>query len=141
MNNIKKIYLHAGKFDDQQNLKDILEAFLLSTPEGFTDNSHNVIITSTPVNKLSARKLLCLFTTILDVKPKTAKCRIVAAKSKHKSMKVGNNLWTNKTKRKGHSKINGQFKRNLYAWITRHPQVFQSLISNDFLRVMLDDQT
>ena len=31
MNNIKKIYQHAGKFDDQQNLKDILEADLLST--------------------------------------------------------------------------------------------------------------
>ena len=39
MNNIKKIYQHAGKCDDQQNLKDILEAALLSTPEVFTDNS------------------------------------------------------------------------------------------------------
>ena len=32
MDNIKKIYQHAGKSDDQQNLKDILEASLLSTP-------------------------------------------------------------------------------------------------------------
>ena len=54
---------------------------------------------------------------------------------------MGNSLWTNKTKRKGHSKINEQIKRNLYAWITRHPQVFQSPIYNDCLRVMFDDWT
>ena len=29
----------------------------------------------------------------------------------------------------------------MYTWITRHPQVFQSPISNDCLKVMLDDQT
>ena len=29
----------------------------------------------------------------------------------------------------------------MYAWITRHPQVVQSPISNDCLEVMLDDQT
>ena len=32
MNNVKKIYQHSGKYDDQQNLKDILEADILSTP-------------------------------------------------------------------------------------------------------------
>ena len=46
-----------------------------------------------------------------------------------------------KKKRNGHSKINEQIKSNLYAWITRHPQVVQSPISNDCLKVMLDDQT
>ena len=46
-----------------------------------------------------------------------------------------------KPKRKGHSKINKKIKRNLYTWITRHPQVFQSPISNDCLKVVLDDQT
>ena len=34
MNNIKNIYQHAGKCDDQQNLKDIIDAAILSTPEG-----------------------------------------------------------------------------------------------------------
>ena len=62
-------------------------------------------------------------------------------KSKLKAMKVGTSQWKKITKRKGHSKINEQIKRNLYAWITRHPQVVQSLISNDCLKVMLDDQT
>ena len=35
--------------------------------------------------------------------------------------------------------INNQIKRNFYTWITRHPPVFQSPISNDCLKVMLDD--
>ena len=82
MNNIKNIYQHAGKFYDQQNLKDILEAAILSTPEEVTDNSPNVHMSSTPVKKPSARKSLCLFTKILDVKPTTSKRRFVAAKSR-----------------------------------------------------------
>ena len=56
-------------------------------------------------------------------------------------MKVVNCLWTNKTKRKGHSKTNEKIKHNLYEWITRHIQVVQSPISNDRLKVMFDDQT
>ena len=67
----KKIYQHAGKCDGQQNLKDILDATMVLTPEVFTDNSPNVPITSTPVKKPSARKYLCFFTNILDVKQKT----------------------------------------------------------------------
>ena len=39
MNNIKKIYEHAGKCDDQQNLKDIIDATMVSTPEGGKYNS------------------------------------------------------------------------------------------------------
>ena len=77
----------------------------------------------------------------MNVKNKREKCRVGAAKSKHKSMKVGNILWTNKTKLKRHSKINKNIKCNMYAWITHHPQVVQSPIYNDFLKVMFDDQT
>ena len=100
MNNIKKIHQNAGKYDDKRNLKDILEAALLSTPEGFTNNSPNVHMPSTPVKKPSARKTLCLFTNILDVKPKTAKRSFVAAKSRRKYMKVCNSLWKKKRKKK-----------------------------------------
>ena len=49
INNIKKIYQHAGKCDDQQNLKDVIDAAMVSTPEVVTDNSPNVPITSTTV--------------------------------------------------------------------------------------------
>ena len=89
MNNIKKIYQHAGNCDDQQNLKDNIDAAMLSTPEVVTYNSSNVPMKSTPVNKPSARESLCLFTNILYVKNKTEKRRIVAAKSKRRAMKVG----------------------------------------------------
>ena len=39
LENIKKLYKQAGKCDDQQQFKDILEAYIVSTPERFTDNS------------------------------------------------------------------------------------------------------
>ena len=100
MNNIIKIYQHAGKCDDQQNLNDIIDAAIPSTPERVTYNSTNFTMTSTPVKKPSDRKSLCLFNNILDVKPKTEKCRIVAAKSKIRAMKVGTSQRTKKkTKR------------------------------------------
>ena len=44
-------------------------------------------------------------------------------------------------KPKRDSKINDQIKLNMYAWIPRKNQVFQSTISNDCLKVMFDDQT
>ena len=96
MNNIKKIYQHAGKCDDQQNLKNIIDVDILYTPEVVTDNSPNVHMTPSPVKKPSARKSLCLFTNIFSFKPTTAKRRFVAAKSRRKSMKVCNSLWTQK---------------------------------------------
>ena len=100
MNNIKKIYQHAGKCDDEQNLNDVLEAGIISTPEGVKYNSPNVPMLSTPAKKPSARKSMCLFTNTLDVKPTTSKRRFVAAKSSPRSMKVCNSLWTKKIKTK-----------------------------------------
>ena len=58
-------------------------------------------MTSTPVKKPSVGKSLCLFTTILDIKPKTEKRRFVAAKSKRKAMKVGNSVWIKEKNEKG----------------------------------------
>ena len=39
LENIKKLYKQAGKSDDQQKFKDIIEADMFSTPKGFTNNS------------------------------------------------------------------------------------------------------
>ena len=88
LNNTKNIYQHAGKCDDQQNLKNIVDAAMVLTTEGVTDNIPNAPMASTPVNKPSFKKSLCLFTNILDVKPKTAKRLIVDAKSNCRAMKV-----------------------------------------------------
>ena len=62
LENIKKLYKQAGKCDDHQQLKDILEATMVSNPEGFTDKSTISPIKSTPMKKPSALKSLCLFT-------------------------------------------------------------------------------
>ena len=44
-------------------------------------------------------------------------------------------------KRKGNSKIYEQIKKSLYNWIMHHPQVVQSPIINDFLKVNIDGNT
>ena len=73
---------------------------MVSTPEGFTDNSPRYSMTPTPVNKTSARKSLCLFTIILDVKNKTVIRQVGAAKSRLKAIKSGTTLCEIKTKQK-----------------------------------------
>ena len=95
LKNIKKIYQHAGNCDDQQNLKDILYADMVSITEEITDYSPSFPMISTPVKKSRASKSLCLFTNIFGVRKKTAKRRVGAAKSKHRALKVGNSLCTN----------------------------------------------
>ena len=72
LENIKKLYKQSGKCDDQQQFKDILEAAMVSTPEGFTFNSPISPINPTPVNTPSAQKSLCMFTNILYVNKKNA---------------------------------------------------------------------
>ena len=87
LENIKKLYKQDGKCDDHQQFKDILEANMVSTIEVFTNDSPISPMTPTPFNKPSARKALCLFTTILDVKNKTAYCRVGSTESKRKAIK------------------------------------------------------
>ena len=72
LQNIKKLYKHAGKCDNQQQFKDILEANMVYTSEGFIYNIPISPMTPTPAKKPSARKSLCLFSKILYVKKKTA---------------------------------------------------------------------
>ena len=65
LENIKTLYKQAGKCDNQQQFKDILEAAMVSTPEGFTNNSRISPMKSSPVKKRSAQKSLCMFTNVL----------------------------------------------------------------------------
>ena len=95
LNNIKKINQHAVKCDDQQNLKDILDAAIVSTPEEFSDVSPSLRINQTTVKKTSAGKSLCLFTNILNVKKRTSICCVESGKSKHRAINVVNSLWAN----------------------------------------------
>ena len=93
LQNIKKLYKHAVNFDYQQQLKDIFEAAMVSTLEGFTNNTHISPMTLTAVKRPSATKSMCLFTNILDVKKKTDTHQVGAAKSKRKIIKYGNTPW------------------------------------------------
>ena len=61
---------------------------MVATPEGVIDKSPNVPLTSTKFKKLSARKSLCLFTNILNVRTKTGKLRIVAANPNVEPLKL-----------------------------------------------------
>ena len=56
INNIKNIYQHAGKCDNQQKPKDFIDSDMVSTPEGVAYNSPNMPITLTPVKNPSAMK-------------------------------------------------------------------------------------
>ena len=49
LNNIKELYQHAGKCDDVKNLKDILDADMVSTREEITDVSPSLLKTQPPV--------------------------------------------------------------------------------------------
>ena len=49
--------------------------------------------------------------------------------------------WKLKQNRKGNSKINDSIKKYIYNWIIHHPQVVQSPIFNDCLKVKIDGHT
>ena len=98
-------------------------------------------MTSKPVKKTSARKSLCLFTNILNVKNKTSTHRFGAAKSKQKEIKYGNKPCSLKQERKLNSKINEQIKKSLYNWIMNHPQIMRSSIFNACMKVKIDGHT
>ena len=87
---------------------------MVSTPELFTNNSPISPMTSTPIKKPGARKSLCMFTNILEVKNKIFYCLVVAAKFKQKAIKFVNTPWSLKKKRKGNSKIDEQINKSLY---------------------------
>ena len=100
----QKIIEKASKCDDQQEFKDILEDAIVSTLEGFTNNSVISPRTSSAVKKPNSQKSLCMFTNGLDVK-NTANRRVGAAKSKRKAIKFINVLWALKNNLRRNLKI------------------------------------
>ena len=66
---INKLYKHSSKCDDQQQFKDIVEAAMVSTPEGFNDNSHRYPMTPTPVKTQSAENH-CVFSLTYQMQKK-----------------------------------------------------------------------
>ena len=141
LENIKRLYKQDGKCDYKKQFKYILEADMVYTPEVSTNNSPISPMTSSPVKKPSAQKSLCMFTNVLDVNKKTAYRRFGAAKYKRKAIKFGNTPWALKNREKGTQKISEEIRKSLYNWIIYHPQVVQSPIANDSLKVKIDGYT
>ena len=83
---------------------------MVSTNEIGTDNSPMSPSQYVTVKKSSARKSLRQFLEALDVKHKTAVCRLGAAKSKCKAIIAGNTLWSILSKNRDCKKINQQVK-------------------------------
>ena len=135
LENIKTLYKQAGKCDDQQQFENILEDAMVSTTEGFTSDSPISPTTSTPAKKPRARISLRMFTNIFDVKkgglPIKWELLSLSARKLNLAMSI-------ETKAKGNSKIDEHIKKYLYNWIMNHPQVVQSTIVNDLLKVKID---
>ena len=55
LNNIRKIYQHTGKCNDQQNLKDIIDDSIVYIPEEITYDSPSLPVTQQQFKK-KARK-------------------------------------------------------------------------------------
>ena len=99
LKNIKKT---SCKCDDQQQYKTILEAVMVSTTEGCTDNSPMTPNQYYPTKKPIERKVLRQFSEALYVKHKTDVHRLGVAKENHKVIRTGNVLWSNISKNPGH---------------------------------------
>ena len=95
LENIKKLYKQAGKCDDQKKFKDILDSGMVSTPEVFTDNSPISPRISSPVNKPSARKSMCLFTNVLYVNKKilTVKLELLNLSASQLNLEIHHGHW------------------------------------------------
>ena len=111
---------------------------MVSTPEVCTNKSS---ITTNPfvsTKDPSEKKPLHQLSETLDVKHKTAVCRLGTSKEKHKATKTGNVLWSNIEKRHGHTKTNQKYRESLYNWNLHHLQVVQYAIKNYRLYVSIN---
>ena len=80
LENIKKLYKSAGKWDYQQHYKALIESAMFYNTDGFVDNSPMSNIQSATVKNPIARKSIHQFLDTLEVKPKTSVCRFCSAK-------------------------------------------------------------
>ena len=95
----QKLHKQAGKCEDQQQFKDILEAAMVSTPVVFSDNSPISTMTSTPIKKPSDWKPLCLFTNISDVKKLiTAELEMLNLSARQLNLEINHGNWNQSKK-------------------------------------------
>ena len=91
----QKLYKTAGKFDDQQHYKAILEVSMVSTPKRCNCNSPITPNQYEFPKNTGAIKQLYQFQGTLDVKRKTSIRRLCVAKAKRKATITDNVLQSN----------------------------------------------
>ena len=77
---------------------------MVSTPDGFNDNSQNLLGPSVTVKNPSARKSLCKCSRVLNFKQNAAVRRLGDAKPNTKEIRSINMLWFSITKKRGNKK-------------------------------------
>ena len=111
LENIKKLYKYASKWYDKQKYKAIIKISMISTPEGYANNSLISIGPYFTVKKLSARNSLYTFSHILGLKQISVVLKLGAAKSKHRDNITSSMLWSSITNRRRHTNINEQVNK------------------------------
>ena len=84
-----------------------------------------------------AIKSLCVFTEFFDSKKKAYVRQFGYAKSECKAIIPGSMSWSSILKKIGHTQIHEWVKKSIYNCILQHPQILQSTIANDCLKVYL----
>ena len=115
----------------------IIEAAMVSTPEGFTNSSTMAPNLYVYNKKPSAIKSLRKFIETLDVKHKTAVHRLVQLRQSESQQKR-KCVVAKHCKAPWSYKKNQKVRENLYYWILHHPQVLQYQISKFCLNVYID---
>ena len=82
--------------------KAILKAYMVSTPEGFNDNSPMSPDQSVTIKKSIGNKITLNIFWSSGYQQKTAVCRFGAAKSKQKFIRTGSMLWYSIPQSQGH---------------------------------------
>ena len=141
LENINKLYKSAGKCDDQQKYKVILEAYIVSTPEGLVDNILMDVSTSGTLKNPSARKSRSRFLALLDIIQKNECTQNGSSKKKRYYIWTVSALWYISNRHRGHTKLHENFKQALYNCTLHHTCFVQSPIDNCWHRVSIDGHT
>ena len=141
LDDIKKLYKYAGKFDGEQQYKYIIESVMVSNPEVLINNITMTVEAPGINKKLTSIKLLHKCSGLFYVKQKNAVIRLGDANKNTKAIRKVNLLWSNIENRKGSTKINSCFFLDLYYFILNCSHVVQSPIVNYCIKVYIDVHT
>ena len=87
-------------------------------------------------NQVLGNHCVCLLTIWMWTKKLlTVKLELLNLSARQLNIEIHHGHW--KKKQKGHSKISEEIRKSLYNWIVYHPQVMQSPIANDFMKVKI----